>query len=254
MAEFLVLANDSGAQESDAKWRSGRIVVVMPDGHEWGSEETTPKFYIIKVPGVTVADAKEYLAEWNHDPDFSLIASQVSTDSYRYKMTSNAVTAGGKGNITLAKVRNYFEKWGASIHTNTRDSVTFDVSIFNLATSEKFWSKNTDSIEFSETSYDSSTGEHIIEVVTESITSAQIERNCVINDVEYVAPRSFRVARNQIRNAMRDDIERAFRNVMIDCRRWYVTAAGMNYLANNGGVFTATPAQFLNNIRDGFLD
>ncbi len=254
MAEFLVLANDSPAQESDAKWRAGRIVVIMPDDHEWGGQEGMPKFYLIKVPGVAVADAKAYIDEWNHSPSFSLDNSNPTIDGYRYTMTSSAVAAGGKGSLTLSKVRNFFESWGASMYANTSSSITFDFTIYDLVTSEKFWSKDVSVVTFSETSYNEQTGEHVVEVVTESITDAQIERNCLINEVEYVAPRSFKVTRNQARNMMQSDIERALKGVMVDRRRWYVTAAGMTALAKNGGVISVTPSQFINNIRDGWLD
>lgn len=250
MAEFLVKAQDSTAPESDAKWRAGRIVVVMPDGHEWGNKEGLPDFYLIKVPGVSVEDVKQYLAEWNHAITYTQNAHQTSTDGYRYTLTSSAIAAGGKGSLTLAKIQRFFDKWNASIHANTSSSVTFDVSIYGLATSTGFWGK---AAIFSETSYNETTGEHVIEVTTESVTPAQIERNCLINEVEYVAPRSFKATR-AIRQAMRDDIERAFNSVMVDRRRWYVTSAGMTALANNGGVMTVTPAQFVNNIRDGYLD
>jgi len=250
MCELLVKAQDSTAAESAGKWRAGRIVAVMPDGHEWGDKEGLPDFYLIKVPGVTVDAAKAYLAEWNHDPAFELTASQVSTDSYRYKMTSSAVAAGGKGTITLSQVRNFFENWGASIFASTSDSVTFEFTVFDLATSNKFWSKDVSAITFTD-DYDQT--DHTI-LVGAGPTDEQIERNCLINDVEYVAPRSFKVTRNQIRQAMQADINAALQRVMVDRRRWYITGAGMTALANNGGVLTVTPAQLVNNLRDGYLD
>lgn len=253
MAEFLVKAQDSTAQESDGKWRAGRIVVVMPDGHEWGVKEGLPVFYLIKVLGVTVEDAKQYISDWNHAITYNKDVHQQSTDGYRYTLTSSAVAAGGKGSLTLAKVQNFFDKWNASIQSNTSSSVTFDVSIYGLATSSGFWGKNTSAITFNETSYNETTGEHIIEVITPEITDTQIEQNCLVNGVEYIAPRSFKVTR-AVRQAMRDDIEQAFSRLMVERRRWYVTAAGMNALANNGGVMTVTPTQFANNIRDGYLD
>lgn len=250
MAEFLVKAQDSTAQESDGKWRAGRIVVVMPDSHEWGLKEGLPDFYLIKVPGVTVSDAKQYISEWNHAITYTQDAHQASTDGYRYTLTSSAVAAGGKGSLTLTKVQNFFDKWNATIQSNTSNSVTFDVSIYGLATSTGFWGKTAT---FNETSYNEITGEHIIEVITPEITDAQIKRNCLINEVEYIAPRSFKVTRS-IRQAMREGIERTFNNVVVDRRRWYVTSAGMSALANNNGVITVTPSQFVNNIRDGYLD
>lgn len=39
-------------------------VVVMPDGHVWGREEGLPKFWIVKIPGMTVDTARRWIASW----------------------------------------------------------------------------------------------------------------------------------------------------------------------------------------------
>jgi len=66
MAEFLVKAVDSTNRDpiKDQRgcYKRGDVVVVMPDGHKWGKEEGLPKFAIIKIPGLSVKDAKEYTA------------------------------------------------------------------------------------------------------------------------------------------------------------------------------------------------
>lgn len=72
-AEFLVLAknlsNDAAdtsqmsekeKQEFDARQRSGDIVVVRPDGWQWGAKEQPPTFFVIKIPGMTVDEAKVF--------------------------------------------------------------------------------------------------------------------------------------------------------------------------------------------------
>lgn len=41
-------------------YKTGDPVVVMPDDHEWGYEEGPPKFIVIKIPGMSVAEAQEY--------------------------------------------------------------------------------------------------------------------------------------------------------------------------------------------------
>lgn len=57
MCELLVKAQDG----LNGVWLRGRIVTIMPDGHVWGSKETPPDFYIVKVTGVTVDAALQYL-------------------------------------------------------------------------------------------------------------------------------------------------------------------------------------------------
>jgi hypothetical protein len=39
----------------------GDVVDVRPDGFLWGREECLPRFYIIKIPELKIADAKKYM-------------------------------------------------------------------------------------------------------------------------------------------------------------------------------------------------
>lgn len=39
----------------------GEIIVIKPDGWNWGSMETPPRFIIVKIPGVSVAQAQKYI-------------------------------------------------------------------------------------------------------------------------------------------------------------------------------------------------
>lgn len=67
MAEFLIKAIDAthSDPEKDARgcYKRGDIVVVMPDGHEWGKCECLPKFVIVKIPGLDHEQAKKYTEE-----------------------------------------------------------------------------------------------------------------------------------------------------------------------------------------------
>ena len=38
----------------------GEIIVIKPDGWEWGGKERPPSYIVVKVPGVTVAQAAKY--------------------------------------------------------------------------------------------------------------------------------------------------------------------------------------------------
>jgi hypothetical protein len=43
-----------------ARSQKGDIIVVMPDGHVWGRVECLPEYIVVKAPGVTLADARQY--------------------------------------------------------------------------------------------------------------------------------------------------------------------------------------------------
>ena len=64
MAEILVKAIDAHHPDPTVDlagcYKRGDPVVIMPDGHQWGSEEGPPTFYIVKLPGVDPADLQMY--------------------------------------------------------------------------------------------------------------------------------------------------------------------------------------------------
>jgi len=76
MAEFLIrakkhymddyteeqISNLSDDQKSafDQRIQIGDVVVVKPDGWQWGKEECLPTFDIIKVPAMSYEEAKKY--------------------------------------------------------------------------------------------------------------------------------------------------------------------------------------------------
>jgi len=65
MAEFLVKLNDNThvnpTKDQSGCYKRGDVVVVMPNGHEWGKEEGYPKFVVVKIPGMTVAAGQKYI-------------------------------------------------------------------------------------------------------------------------------------------------------------------------------------------------
>ena len=252
MAELLIKATDSPVPDSAGKWYAARIVYVGEDGHQWGGREAPPDFYILKVPGISKADADQYLQEWRHGITYSVVNSQPALDGYRIKATSDAVNSQGKGTITLAQVEAFFTKWKATIQSSTADSVTFDISIFNALTSQGFWERDLTGITFTETQYNQSTGSHLIKVT--GATSEQIQQQCQMRGVAYVAPSSFLATRAEARQMFEEDIASAFREIMVERRRWYISAAGMTALQNAGGILTVTPAQAIANLVDGFAE
>lgn len=81
MAELLIKAvsatHPDPVKQARGCYQQGDPVVVMPDGHEWGAAEGLPTFWIVKAPGVTVAEARAYIEQradavrrrnWNLNP------------------------------------------------------------------------------------------------------------------------------------------------------------------------------------------
>lgn len=64
MCEILVRAVDGISIDPASNPLRGMPVVVMPDGHAWGSGERLPEYIIIKLPSVPVSDIKQYVSRW----------------------------------------------------------------------------------------------------------------------------------------------------------------------------------------------
>jgi len=66
MCELLIKAisntNPDPVKDQRGCYKRGDIVDVQADGFTWGREEGLPRFYIVKIPGITVTQAKKYMA------------------------------------------------------------------------------------------------------------------------------------------------------------------------------------------------
>ena len=47
-------------QSYEARSQIGDIIVVRPDGWQWGKEECLPNYVVIKIPDLKIEDAKKY--------------------------------------------------------------------------------------------------------------------------------------------------------------------------------------------------
>lgn len=70
----MIKATDAVNADTDIDRRGcykiGMPVVVVPDGHRWGTKECPPNFYLIKVPGVAVDKVEQFVApEYEPLPD-----------------------------------------------------------------------------------------------------------------------------------------------------------------------------------------
>jgi hypothetical protein len=65
MAEFLVKARNAihvnPDKDARSSYKRGDIVVVMPDGHQWGTLETLPEFVVVKVTGLDHERAQQLI-------------------------------------------------------------------------------------------------------------------------------------------------------------------------------------------------
>lgn len=112
MAELLVKAVSATHSDpvTDARgcYKVGDPVLVMPDGHPWGAEEGLPKFWIVKVPGATVAQLADYVVSvWNIRRCRWFVNTALIPTNVR-----NTLTSTGTITVTLAQVQSYLTDKG----------------------------------------------------------------------------------------------------------------------------------------------
>jgi hypothetical protein len=130
MAEILIKAFDNTYPdpEKDQKgcYKRGMPVVVMPDGHIWGSSEGLPNFYILKLPGVSVDKVQHFINPETEDGGLDYrgrpIINMVRRRVWKIfiedlpQATINKLNNTGEiiispaGDYTWTQVRNYIKK------------------------------------------------------------------------------------------------------------------------------------------------
>lgn len=84
MAEVLVTlrttTHPDPVKDQRGAWKAGMPVVVMPDGHEWGAAEGLPRFFVVKLPGIDVAQVKGYIFPEFAAENYLPASNQLATD------------------------------------------------------------------------------------------------------------------------------------------------------------------------------
>lgn len=114
MAEILIKAisavNPDPAKDLRGSYKRGDPVVVMPDGHQWGTEERLPKFVVVRITGLSVDQARKYVL-----PDLDLSGSIRRKRLYRLLVDDvpNAIKTQLRNTgfvvVSFEQVRNYIE-------------------------------------------------------------------------------------------------------------------------------------------------
>ena len=112
MAEFLIKARDTIDLPKDKVKRNrcymrGDIVVVMPDGHEWGKEERLPKFVVVKIAGMPVETAKKYIEPQVVDSGLVDVRGRAilrMTARRKWKILMDAVPTAAKTALTKSGI------------------------------------------------------------------------------------------------------------------------------------------------------
>jgi len=261
MAEILIKAEDFVHPDPEvdrrAAWKKGHPVVVKPDGHKWGREEGPPKFIIVKIPGVSPDQLQNYIQEWRDDIDLQILSSDKTTDTYQVKLFNRNVSTSGVGDVSRTRVEQALSEWNITVDSFITNGVIFTFNVYNVLTSPEFWERRVDNINFTELSYDSTTGVHRIQI---DYSAANVEPQ----RAERIATRvGGIVVNNDTTNKImvvdfdRTDATNRFKRWLkeriedIQARRRFCVPANLiDQVVRQGGIITVTKTQFLNYLRD----
>lgn len=142
MAEALFFAGNNSHLDAEKDrrgcWKRGYVVIVKPDGHVWGIEESPAtatrmangnlRFSIVKFPGISVARIEKYLAEQLDVVTGGTFRRRLwqlqwaeLPQQARNKLAAGTLVIGSQaqgGDYTWAQVRDYFMR----LDTNARET------------------------------------------------------------------------------------------------------------------------------------
>jgi hypothetical protein len=118
MAELLIRAANNNTTHANAEiefsgaYKRGDIVVVKPDGWQWGSAEGLPIFVKVKIPGLAVNTAESWIVRQVSGADPTITVKRrlwgVKVESIPIGIR-NELLANGEVTVTLTQIRNFIE-------------------------------------------------------------------------------------------------------------------------------------------------
>lgn len=128
MPIILVKTADNPVPDSPGKWRAGEVVTVVPDNHQFGSQEvpSAGKFYHIKVTDKTLEEVREYMQAWSHDPTVQQVSA--NGDDRVIEVTSAMVSASGANAFTQTGVEQLLTEINGTYISHTSTSFQFSVT------------------------------------------------------------------------------------------------------------------------------
>jgi len=266
MAILLVFDHDNIHTDTEKDYRGcykkGYIVQVFEDGTPYVNPPAPP-FLVLQITGVTKAQVEEYQKDWRRTIDYTVVQRSIPLDGWRLDIKVTNPNLSGKGHLTLEKVQNYLENWGASIVGVVDNAVRFDIAISRILRSQRFWGANVSLVVFAELSYDEGTGVHrtradysavpMPEGTTpqkfEEIISQRVEEHggTVISNTGGII--IFDIGRDVVIQRVRDEVQQRVEDTICR-RRLYLAPTFADQIIAAGRVLVATPAQVAPYIRN----
>jgi hypothetical protein len=278
MAEFLFKRNDYTHADPDKDRRGVHkktdFINWKPDGfsdfsHGNGPGSYLKDFVIVKVPGITLAEAEAsvHRKPWRDDFDYEIVATRPAQGEYDiriFEKNSGAINQNAIAGVKATKVRDYLLAWGCSNFALSATDATFTFSLWNAVRSANFWDVSLigTKVNFTLNSYSGATGIGNITVtpiegqwgeqteaqIAETITRKITERGGTV--ISQVYPNFvFEIKRSDILTRFRADVKQRMEQTYMR-HQYSISQADHDAIVAAGGIVTMTRAEFLSKLID----
>ena len=165
MARLMIAAKEHGTH-AVFRTRKGDIIQVDASGSPKGNKALLPNYVYVDIPDATIAELLGVANRWNRTIDWEVVNQNVPQDKWRLRIfATNNGNLSEKGDITRAMIESWFIGYNITVQSASRNSVTIDVDIYQVAISEGFWKRfNFTDVVFTKLDFDSGTRIHRIQV------------------------------------------------------------------------------------------
>ena len=278
MAEFLLKLNDYTHSDPDKDRRGVHqktdFINWKPDGfsdfaHGNGPGSYLADFVIVKVPGITLAEAEasEHRKAWKDDFDYEITATRPAQGEYDiriFEKNAGAINQNAITGVKATKIRDYMTAWGCSNFSLSATAATFTFSLWDAVRSANFWGVPLigTKVSFALNSYSGATGIGKVTVtalagqwgdqteaqIGDQITRKITERGGAI--ISQVYPNFvFEIERSDILTRFKADVKRRLEQTYMR-HQYCISSSDHDSIVAAGGIVTMTKAEFLGKLID----
>jgi len=278
MAEFLFKRNDYTHTDPEKDRRGVHkktdFINWKLDGfsdftHGNGPGSYLADFVIVKVPGITLAEAEvsDHRKSWKDDFDYEITATRPAQGEYDvrvFEKNAGAINQNAIAGTKATKIRDYMIAWGCSNFSLSATDVTFTFSLWYAVRSANFWDTPliATKVNFTLNSYSGATGignitATVVEGQWDTQTEAQISQTITrkIQEkggtiISQVYPNFvFEIKRSDILTRFRADVKRRLEDTYMR-HQYGISQADHDAIVSAGGIVTWTKAEFLGKLID----
>lgn len=249
MAQLLIL------KLNRALGKRGDIVEIRASGTPFTGQEPND-FVLVDIFDATIKDFKNFHTQWKREITFEVVASDLSVDSFRLKLSANKNVSGTVGKITKEEAESFILSWNGVVFSWGDNEVVFDINIIDALKSKAFWEISINGVVFTELSYVQPAGVHTIEADYSAISNNPTyvenyieQKGGVIiahTDTRLI---TFTVDRATVRNVFEKDINKNLEKPNAKFR-YYIESPVVSLIESNNGRMSVSKAIAINYIKD----